>query len=182
MWVEYGQSRQVEIIRSPSTITLAHALYIHAHTRTHTHIIHTCTHTHVNLKMLLSRIPITLHSRLPLSTCTPGALLLVSGGHYRCHTVEHRCPRCKKTAILMIEEVTGIVNMTHGSLQQKYFIHASALNHCVHQLFPQCSGVRAAVNVVELNAKIRLDNAKMEGFADRCIVTSPHHRINSWLI
>ena len=27
--------------------------------------------------------------------------------------------------------------------------------------------------MVELNAKIRLDNAKMEGFADRCIITSP---------
>ena len=53
----------------------------------------------------------------------------------------------------MMEEVTGIVNKTYGSEQQKYFIHSSALTHCAHQLFPQCCGVRAAVNVVELNAK-----------------------------
>ena len=67
----------------------------------------------------------------------------------------------------MLEEVTGIVNMTHGGLQHKYFIHASALNQCMHQLFPQCNGARAAVGVVELNAMVSLEDVHMNGFADR---------------
>ena len=83
-------------------------------------------------------------------------------------------PHCRASLSLLQEEGDSYARGGYRYCQYdprwaatEVLIHASALNQCMHQLFPQCNGARAAVGVVELNAMVPLEDVHMNGFADR---------------
>ena len=129
--------------------------------------------THVRWKAKLLYQPnVVSRARQPINADNKG-ILLFEGGHVPVVMAFHQCPFCRFRFVAQLERLTGIVNMNHPIREdtRRIFIHASALHIAVACFYPKFDGAAAAIDTIELNARIRLSPPLKVAFATRLLPT-----------